>query len=55
MWQKRRCVCTKERGNSSRFSENLQMSLLGDECEEKNSQHMEQYVKSHRSGKGMGG
>ena len=48
-------MCTKERGNSSRSSENLQMSLLGEECEEKNSQHMEQHVKSHRSEKGMGG
>lgn len=48
-------MCTKERGNSSRFSENLQMIVLGEECEEKNSQHMKQYVKSHRSGKGMGG
>lgn len=31
------------------------MSLLGEECEEKNSQYREQYVKSHRVGMGMDG
>lgn len=33
----------------------LQMSPLGEESEEKNFQHVEQYMKSHRGGRSMGG
>lgn len=31
------------------------MSRPGEECEEKNTQHMEQYVKTHGKGENMGG
>lgn len=31
------------------------MRQSGEECEEKNAQHMEQYVKSHGNGESTGG